>query len=78
VLGSRPLASGLAAQYGLVWVTGAASRPALSQRSVCTTITVRPTCSGRLAAVTDPSRTPRMNEVADVIVAVRAPGGRFR
>ena len=36
-----------------VWVTWAASRP--RHRSVCTTMTVRPVCSGRDTAVTTPS-----------------------
>ena len=47
-------------------------------RSVCTTIVDLPTCSGRVTAVTSPDRTARVNTVAELVVAVCAPGGRFR
>ena len=61
-----------------VWVTWAARRPPSSVSSVWTTITARPACSGRATAVTTPAVMPRRNTLLELVVAVRAPGGRFR
>src|SRR5205085_6159335 len=79
--GAAPSAT-LAAQgrsTAWVWVTFATRRPASSNRSVSTTITVRPTWRGRATASTWPSRTARRKLVFDSIVVVpAAPSGRLR
>ena len=59
-----------------VWVTSATSLSFASRSSVCTTIVVRPACSGRVVARTSPSRTARKKLVDDEIVEVDAPGGQ--
>ena len=56
-----------------VWVTWATRLSRSSRTSVCTTMVVRPTWSGRLVAWTVPSRMPRKKFVFDSIVDVVAP-----
>ena len=49
-----------------VCVTWAARRPPSSVRSVWTTITARPACSGRATAVTTPPVMPRRNTLLEL------------
>src|SRR3954454_20067375 len=61
-----------------VCITSATGLPPASASSVCTTIDVRPTWSGRATASTWPALTGRKKFVFDSRVAVPAPSGRLR